>query len=261
MFFRIKTQKFLLFLCIALVLAMTGLALALCNDYYRPAPVMDYVSQEKGVYDTSSSNLIEKDCRGCHGGSTADRHHGVPQVVIDHVCTTCHHICASGDPDCQNGFTMHRNCLTSGCHDTTVNGQHHAVDLTNANACITCHNPNLIGELSPLIDFVPYPSQVDFLPTPFSCENCHWKQTITAKHYLNDGNSDPNNPGHPSTYNHYNQWGNFIGFYEYPLPINGNMDTHHRGFECAACHLGDPNNLACNDSILIRYCAMGRSIA
>ncbi len=67
MFFRIKTQRFLFFLCTALVLAMTGLALALCTDYYRPAPLMDYVSQEKGTYDTISSNLVEKDFKECHG--------------------------------------------------------------------------------------------------------------------------------------------------------------------------------------------------
>jgi hypothetical protein len=203
----------------------------------------------------------QKDCRECHGNSVADRHHGVPIVVIDHLCFPCHPQCTIGTPNCENGITLERNCLAAGCHDTTVNGGHHAIDLTNANACTTCHNPNLIGELSPLIDFNTYPSQVDFLPTPFSCENCHWKQTITAKHYLNDGNSDPNNPGHPSTYNHYNQWGNFVGFYEYPLPINGNMDTHHMGFECVTCHSGDPNNLSCNDPILIRYCEGCHSIA
>src|SRR3989304_425354 len=261
MFLRVKTQKYLLFLCTAFVLATTGLALALCTDYYRPAPLMDYVSQEKGTYDISSGNLVEQDCRGCHGESTADRHHGTPMVVLEHQCLTCHPQCTIGTPDCENGATMHRNCLTSGCHDTNDNGGHHTIDLKSANACTTCHNPNLVGEISPVIDFDTYPSQVDFFPTPFSCENCHWKQTITAKHYLNDGNSDPDNPGHPSTYNHYDQWGNFIGFHEYPKPINGNLDTHHIGFECSACHLGDPNNLPCDDPILIRYCERCHSIA
>src|SRR3972149_7395509 len=129
MFFRLKNRIFFSFICIAFILALCGLAWALCTDYYRPAPLMDYVSQEKGTYDTSSSKLVEKDCRDCHGNVTADRHHGVSQVVIDHVCLTCHHICTDGDPDCENGITIHRNCLTSGCHDTNVNGGHHAVDL------------------------------------------------------------------------------------------------------------------------------------
>jgi hypothetical protein len=222
---------------------------------------MDYVSQEKGIYDTISSNLVEQDCRGCHSYSVADRHHATPTVVRDHLCFPCHPQCTIGTPNCENGITIERNCIASGCHDTNVNGWHHAVDLTSANVCITCHNPNLIGELSPLIDFNTYPSQVDFLPTPFSCENCHWKQMITAKHYLNDGNSDSNNPGHPSTYHHYDQWGNFMGFHEYPFPINGNMDTHHMGFECVTCHLGNPNSLPCDDPILIRYCERCHSIA
>jgi len=222
---------------------------------------MDYVSQEKGTYDISSNNLVEKDCRECHGGSTADRHHGNPISQVQHLCFPCHPQCTIGTPNCENGITIERNCLAAGCHDTSVNGGHHAIDLTSANACITCHNPNLIGELSPLIDFDTYPPQVDFLPTPFSCENCHWGQTITPEHYLNDGSSDPDNPGHPSTYDHYNQWGNFTGFYEYPLSINKNMDTHHIGFECASCHSGDPNNLSCNDPILIRYCEECHSIA
>jgi len=261
MFLRVKTQKYLLFLCTAFVLATTGLALALCTDYYRPAPLMDYVSQEKGTYDISSGNLVEQDCRGCHGESTADRHHGTPMVVLEHQCLTCHPQCTIGTPDCENGATMHRNCLTSGCHDTNDNGGHHVIELTSTDVCTTCHNPNLVGELSPLMDFNTYPAQVDFLPTPFSCENCHWGQAITPKHYLNDGYSDPNNPGHPSTYNHYDQWGNFIGFYEYPQPVNNNMYTHHMGFECVTCHLGDPNNLSCNDPILIRYCERCHSIA
>jgi hypothetical protein len=248
-------------LSIALILALAGLALALCTDNYRPAPLMDYVSQEKGTYDTSSSNLSEQNCRGCHGESTADRHHGTPICQVQHLCTSCHPECTIGTPKCENGITIETNCLAAGCHDTTANGGHHAIELTSANACTTCHNPNLIGELSPLMDFNTYPPQVDFLPTPFSCENCHWGQAITAKHYLNDGYSDPDNPGHPSTYDHYDQWGNFTGFYEYPLPINKNMDTHHIGFECAGCHLGDPNNLSCNDPILIRYCERCHSIA
>jgi hypothetical protein len=251
MFLKVKKQACLL--SIALILALTGLAWALCTDNYRPAPLMDYVSQEKGIYDISSSNLVEQDCRGCHG-NTADRHHNTPIVLRDYLCHTCHTIS-------ETGLTVERNCLAAGCHDTNVNGGHHAVELTSSDACITCHNPNLIGELSPLVDFNTYPPQVGFLPTPFSCENCHWRQAITAKHYLNDGDSDPNNPGHPSTYNHYGLLGNFIGFYEYPLPINDNMDTHHIGFECATCHLGDPNNLSCNDPILIRYCERCHSIA
>jgi hypothetical protein len=258
---RLKNRIFFPFIFIAFILALCGLAWALCTDYYRPVPLMDYVSQEKGTYDISSNNLVEKDCRECHGGSTADRHHGNPISQVQHLCFPCHPQCTVGTPNCENGITIERNCLAAGCHETSVNGGHHAIDLTGANACTTCHNPNLIGELSPLMDFNTYPQQVDFLPTPFSCENCHWGQTITPEHYLNDGYSDPDNPGHPSTYDHYDQWGTFIGFYEYPLSINKNMDTHHIGFDCTICHSGDPNNLSCIDPILIRYCEECHSIA
>jgi hypothetical protein len=32
----------------------------------RPDPLMDYVPQEKGMYDTVYSELAVEDCRGCH---------------------------------------------------------------------------------------------------------------------------------------------------------------------------------------------------
>jgi hypothetical protein len=41
-----------------------------------PAPdTMLYVSQDVGTYDTIYEELLEADCRFCHGFSTADRHH------------------------------------------------------------------------------------------------------------------------------------------------------------------------------------------
>jgi hypothetical protein len=36
-------------------------------DHNRPDPLMDYVPQEKGVYDTEYSELAVDHCRGCHG--------------------------------------------------------------------------------------------------------------------------------------------------------------------------------------------------
>jgi hypothetical protein len=35
-------------------------------DHNRPDPLMDYVPQEKGMYDTVYSELAVEDCRGCH---------------------------------------------------------------------------------------------------------------------------------------------------------------------------------------------------
>lgn len=43
-------------------------------DYNRPNPLMDYVPQETGIYDTVYWELEEHHCRGCHGNSLADRH-------------------------------------------------------------------------------------------------------------------------------------------------------------------------------------------
>ena len=58
--------------------------LACHSDGVDPAPdTMSYVSQDVGTYDTPYSELDEGYCRGCHGASTADRHHQllVPPVI------------------------------------------------------------------------------------------------------------------------------------------------------------------------------------
>ena len=235
-------------------------------DYNRPNPTMDYVPQEIGIYDTIYQEQTEHDCRKCHGNSTADRHHGVPMVVTDHLCTLCHPTCTPGSPDCENGITIKRNCLTSGCHswDDVQQGNkkwHHNTDMSDSENCIACHNPNIIDEITPFRDFQTYPPSV-VTPTPFSCENCHWEQkpaTVTKK---------PNVPGHPSTYRHYDEWGNLVGFYEYNKDIKHNIDTHHMDFwgnvatECYKCHSIDPDNQNVDpyEPELIRYCEICHSV-
>jgi hypothetical protein len=226
---------------------------------------MDYVPQEIGIYDTGYRELTEQDCRQCHGNSIADRHHGVPMVVRDHLCTPCHPICTAGSPDCQDGITVHRNCMTGGCHswDDVRSGNkkwHHNTDMSASESCVACHDPNIVGEITPFRDILIYPPSV-ITPTPFSCENCHWQQpaSVTGK---------PNAPGHPSTYQHYDEWGNLVGFYEYGRPIYSNMDTHHMDFEgnvateCHKCHSIDPNNpgWAPENPELIRYCEICHSM-
>src|SRR3972149_727475 len=233
--------------------------------YNRPNPTMDYVPQEIGIYDTVYQKQTEHDCRKCHGNSTADRHHGVPKVVKYHLCTPCHKICVPGTPDCQNGITMHRNCLTSGCHswNDVQSGNkkwHHNTDMSASENCIACHNPNIIEEITPFRDFQMYPPTV-VTPTPYSCENCHWEQPLSA-------GAGPNNPGHPSTYEHRDYWGNYIGYYKYEKPIYNNIDTHHMDFwgnvanECYKCHSIDPNNPSWDpdNPELIRYCEICHSI-
>src|SRR3972149_10025672 len=123
--------------------------LAQSADYNRPNPAMDYVPQEIGIYDTIYQEQTEHDCRKCHGNSTADRHHGIPALETDHICAPCHPTCTTGDPDWENGITLHRNCLTSGCHswDDVQSGNtkwHHNTDMSASENCIACHDPNII---------------------------------------------------------------------------------------------------------------------
>ena len=57
------------------------------EEWSRLNPLMDYVPQNAGIYDTVYDEFLEPDCRGCHGASLADRHHtlGPP-----HECSDCH---------------------------------------------------------------------------------------------------------------------------------------------------------------------------
>src|SRR3989304_2336352 len=263
----VNSKKLLCIAClIFIVLGISATLWAQSATYNRPNPTMDYVPQELGIYDTMYYEHAEHNCRKCHGNSTADRHHGVPQVVRDHICITCHPTCTSGvDPDCENNITIHRNCLTTDCHswaDVQFGNQkwHHNTDMADAENCIACHDPNLIEEITPFRSHEMYPPAV-VTPTPFSGENSHWEQPASVT-------GNPNAPGHPSTYEHYDYWGNLVGFYEYGKPISNNIDTHHMDFvgevasECYKCHSQDPGNPSWDpyNPELIRYCLICYSI-
>lgn len=217
------------------------------QSYYRPNPYMDYVPQEIGIYDTTYNFLTETDCRRCHGNSLADRHHLTDTVVRDRLCTPCHDLIP--DPP---GVIVKRNCKEDGCHgsitvDLPANGAHHLSDLARSNNCTACHNSNVISEIQPFRSINQYPPSV-VTPTPYSCQNCHWGQDVV------DPDGDPftstPNPGHPSTFDHFNLWGQFIGYYEYGRPIPGGGDcagdsTIHNwngqfGNKCYLCHGIDP---------------------
>ena len=155
---KLRKTKVVLILLLSIIMTfVTGIAGTVWAQgaaYNRPNPSMDYVPQELGIYDTMYNELTEQNCRTCHGNSTSDRHQGVPMAVNDHLCNPCHTLCTEGAPDCENGITIHRNCLTSGCHswnDVQFGNQkwHHNTDLTDPENCIACHNPNLIGKISP----------------------------------------------------------------------------------------------------------------
>ena len=208
------------------------------DDYNRPAPLMDYVAQESGIFDTTYSELQEPDCRSCHGASVADRHH---QSDPQHQCMQCH-------PQMQ----VISDCMTSGCHsfdDVGTNGWHHNTEMSGSGTCTACHESSLIAEYSPPGHFPEgEPHVLDMLPTPFACENCHWDQQVAAAEDREPtGNFDPDNPayedaGHPSTYDHLDDWGVPVGYYEYVKTIRTSKDSHHMGMvgnvssQCNICH-------------------------
>jgi hypothetical protein len=255
-------KKTFLFSAATVLVAMMSAATAsaLLDTWNRPNPLMDYVSQEMGMYDTTYDLLTDTDCRGCHGDNLADRHHYSP-LGLAGQCDGCHDIIS--EPP---GVFPVRDCTTGGCHswdDVYANGWHHDTDLSAAENCVICHSPNLVAPIGPFTSFQEYPPSV-VTPTPFSCENCHWGQSVVDAHALFDGTiSTQALAGHPSSFDHYNEWGDFVGYYEYKREIFGNHDTHHLGFtDCSACHSVDPNDSSWDpdDPELIRYCETCHSV-
>lgn len=148
------------------------------QDYRRPDPLMDYVSQEMGVYDTLYWQLDETDCRGCHGSSLADTHHSTDTVIVEHLCTPCHDVTGSFP-----GVVVIRDCWTSGCHsldDVETNGWHHSSEDAASGNCIACHDPMLIGAFEAGVSFEDDPPEVT-PPTPYACENCHWTEIMPVE--------------------------------------------------------------------------------
>jgi hypothetical protein len=253
---RRQIRTFLGITVTALLVFVAAQALwGLYANYNRYNPVMDYVPQEMGFYDTTYWELKENDCRNCHGDNTADRHHATDAALLSGGCALCHFDEAGPTPSGEG--VVVRDCTTSGCHswdDVPVNGWHH----DTGDNCIACHDQNLIADITPFRDLETDPPQAldpDLIPNPFSCDNCHWEQPHSAT-------GDPDHPGHPSTYDHYDGQGQFIGFHEYSKPLYGSFDTHHMAFkgsvsaDCATCHSKDPNRASWDpyDKELIRYC-------
>lgn len=152
---------------VLLAVAIPTMICAMYDDFNRPIPLMDYVPQQRGMYDTRYDRLSEADCRGCHGGSVADRHHFSPVVLNNSACSFdaggCHEMIQ--EPP---GVVAIRDCTTSGCHRwddlgpmdgqaAPPNGWHHDTDLPSLEDCVDCHNPNLIGPISPFCSFQEYP--------------------------------------------------------------------------------------------------------
>jgi hypothetical protein len=252
---------------------------------------MDYAPQETGIYDTYYNNLMEDDCRYCHGNSLADRHHYAPDALLGN-CTKCHIVGPAPD----YGITVYRDCRYLGadvaCHGDFRNGWHHNTYLADSDQCTACHNPQILGTLGPFQDPTLYPPTV-ITPSPYSCENCHWEQLV-----------DTHNHGgvtyeHPTTDVHFDPWGEITANFTadpgvtfasnageralnpgdngwryssdeygnnrpagFEKDILDNMGTHHMSWQgtvsakCTNCHANDPGDPSWdpNDPILIRYC-------
>jgi len=245
-------------------------AWALNTTYNRPNPLMDYVPQENGVHDGEYQDHDEDSCRECHGNSLADRHHLTETVVRDRLCTPCHDIIPNPP-----GVLVYRNCVDDqgsyGCHNWAsilVNGWHHDTDFSHSENCTACHNPNLVAQIDPARAFEQYQQYPNSLvtPTPWSCENCHWDQAIVDPD--GDPNTDTPSPGHPSSYDHYNIWGQGPDYFEYGKAIKLGFYTHHFGTvgnvwpQCGKCHGIDPNDQSYDpyNPELIRYCMLCHDI-
>jgi hypothetical protein len=269
-------KKFLFLAGVMALILATGTVWAIGDSAYnRPNPLMDYVPQENAILDTRYDSLEEADCRRCHGDSLADRHHYTEIVLIYNRCVDCHAVIP--DPP---GVVVTRDCVTSGCHSwddvgvmdavgTPPNGWHHNTDLSGSENCTACHDSNYVAEITPFSSFEDVvPSVVT--PTPFSCENCHWDQEVVAADGGFDGTKATDHlAGHPSTFEHFDQWGNDVGYYEYDKNILSNWDNHHMGIKgnvasaCYKCHANDPNsgNWDPTDPELIRYCEICHDVS
>jgi len=273
---------------VVMLLATAAMVWAYTPDkiYNRVVPLMDYAPQELGVYDALYGNLVETDCRICHGSSLADRHH-YSETALTYGCTPCHELCTPDVPnpgDCPNGVVVKNNCSATGCHDTFDNGWHHMTTESATDQCTACHDPALVDAVQGFQSFAMSEPLV-VTPTPFSCENCHWEQpviidTLTIGPWQN-GDPQGDNPfgqgemakaGHPSTFDHNDPYsgyqmdgstpGNWNDYFEYGKPILSNFDTHHMLFDgnvstdCARCHSQDPDDPSWDpyNAELIRYC-------
>jgi hypothetical protein len=230
-----KTRLLFLAGSAALVLATGGIVWAFMNDYNRPYPLMDYSPQELFRYDTTYQYLQEADCRTCHGTNTAERHHNT-EWAQQGQCLHCHQNYPNISP-------VERNCVAAGCHSWNAdvigiegNGVwHHNSPEASTGQCIVCHD-GVDQVLGPGCSLVDCPTDLNVLPSVYDCENCHWEQSVSNQ------SGDPANPGHPSTFHHYDEWGGFVGFYEYHLPVLSpttalHMDSQGTVFpQCYMCH-------------------------
>jgi hypothetical protein len=117
------------------------------------------------------------------------------------------------------------------------------------------------AEFGPGVSFAADPPKVT-PPSVRSCGNCHWDQDVlTAATGFDPDSSDQNDAGHPSTYEHFNPWGELQGYFEYQSGVFGTGSTHMKqksnfAGDCTICHSVDgvTSNFDLSDPENIRAC-------
>ena len=261
-------RKIFFIIVMAFFTVTAGLVQAV--DYRPSAPVMDYVPQNIGIYDTYYQSFFAVDCRGCHGFSEEEPRDG--GGYRHQFTASAFNPCPSGQPlltfptcalACHSDLVYPENIITDcrQCHmDTGIAGgqPHHKTDLANSGQCTACHQPDLLTESRSILPPSYYPTAATNTPTPFSCENCHWPSGNFPHHPPNDWPYpiEANGPMTTGVLNAYNAITNPLG--KHYKPADG---THHQidGLvyaKCDFCHANAPGHINYDPEspILIRYC-------
>jgi hypothetical protein len=277
----------MVFIFVAAVFLIT-LGSAHGTIYRPPNPVMDYVPQYIGIYDTYYGSFVANDCRVCHGNRNAGarRHQYTASAFADcpDGCplssSTCLTACHT-DPDNPQNITY--DCLV--CHienstelmvcsqsnyifcdtyedcppgETCELGDfgypHHRSDLASSGQCTACHEPDLLVETRSVRTPYYYPKPYTPVPSPFTCENCHWPsgnvahtpppdwpKPIEANGPVFIPELNPSKPYRPLSGTHHE-----INGYAYPI--------------CTLCHGNVHLDFDPENPLLIRYCENCHSI-
>jgi len=232
------------------------------NAFLRPLnPVMDYVPQNLGIYDTYYENFKEPDCRVCHGASTAERHHNTRPALRDN-CKFCHKdasLATVPEMDC-------KLCHIDGGPVGDFGNQHHKSDIAASDQCNQCH----LYIVETYTVEPPSHQPTSATPTPYHCGNCHWPSGNYPHRppYLEDWQSWEGIPkptytngiGDPQPIEAYGPVMNGSLNGKYYLPADG---THHKiagrvsTTKCYTCHAPSPSGTPDwnpNNPFLIRYC-------
>ena len=265
--YNLRSKENLIFLFFTVILSLFVLTEA--KAFIRPAnPVMDYVPQNVGIYDTYYENFKENDCRVCHGASTVERHHWTEYSLIGN-CMFCHSVSPTEfEKDC-------KVCHVDGGPIGDFGNPHHRSDLADSDQCSQCHlhvvETNTVEPPNDVPDST--------IPTPYSCENCHWPSgDVPHKPATYDGNTVefgtdwlswaaspkptywPDGIPHPQP---IEANGTFRSGLLHPdKPYSPILGTHHKVSgnvfpKCNNCHASSPYNLPNWDSdnpYLIRFC-------